>query len=449
MLAALRFAKALPTAGLTRSLARPLARRPKDVGNTAGGLEPIEEEACHFVALALFSLLYSFERVQKKRGEAPAKRLMHVRALKKTVLHDYHVENGGKMVPFAGWSMPVQYANLGVGASHAWTRNNASVFDVSHMLATRITGKDRIKFYESLTVADIENLPVGSSTLSVFTNENGGIIDDTIICKHQDSLYVVSNAGCADKDLAHIRAHLKTFQNKGGDVDLKIIDDHALVALQGPKAAAVLESLVGKDLRDFPFMDGRFMTIKGIDCHVARSGYTGEDGFEISVPNSDAVEFTKMLIADPRVELAGLGARDSLRLEAGLCLYGHDLDDTITPVEAGLTWTIGKRRRVEGGFLGAEKIQDQLKNGVSRRRVGLIVQGAPAREGAQIYSNGELVGKVTSGCPSPSIKKNVAMGYVKNGLHKSGTELEVEVRGRKQKAVITKMPFVPAGYHKV
>ncbi|KAG0271662.1 hypothetical protein BGZ95_000493 [Linnemannia exigua] len=354
--------------------------------------------------------------------------------LKKTVLHDYHVENGGKMVPFAGWSMPVQYSNLGVGASHNWTRNNASVFDVSHMLATRITGKDRVKFYESITVADIENLPVGSSTLSVFTNENGGIIDDTIICKHQDSLYVVSNAGCADKDLAHIGAQLKAFQNKGGD---------------GPKAAAVIEGLVGKSLQDFPFMDGRFMTIKGIECHVARSGYTGEDGFEISVPNSDAVEFTKLLISDPRVELAGLGARDSLRLEAGLCLYGNDLDETTTPIEAGLTWTIGKRRRAEGGFLGAAKIQDQLKNGVSRRRIGLVVQGAPAREGAPIYANGELVGKVTSGCPSPSTKKNVAMGYVKNGVHKSGTELEVEVRGRKQKAVVTKMPFVPAGYHKV
>ncbi|KAF9110106.1 hypothetical protein BGX27_006761 [Mortierella sp. AM989] len=370
-------------------------------------------------------------------------------AIKKTVLYDYHVDNGGKMVPFAGWSMPVQYSNLGVGASHNWTRSNASVFDVSHMLATRITGKDRVKFYEHITVADIENLPVGSSTLSVFTNENGGIIDDTIICKHQDSLYVVSNAGCADKDLAHIRAQLQEFQNKGGDVDLKIIDDHALIALQGPKAAPVLESLVGKDLRDFPFMDGRFMTIKGIECHVARSGYTGEDGFEISVPNSDAVEFTKMLVNDPRVELAGLGARDSLRLEAGLCLYGHELDETITPVEAGLTWTIGKRRRTEGGFLGAATIQDQLKNGVSRRRIGLVVQGAPAREGAQIFANGELVGKVTSGCPSPSTKKNIAMGYVKNGLHKSGTELEVEVRGRKQKAVVTKMPFVPAGYHKV
>ncbi|KAF9547226.1 hypothetical protein EC957_008736 [Mortierella hygrophila] len=370
-------------------------------------------------------------------------------ALKKTVLHDYHVENGGKMVPFAGWSMPVQYSNLGVGASHNWTRNNASVFDVSHMLATRITGKDRVKFYESITVADIENLPVGSSTLSVFTNENGGIIDDTIICKHQDSLYVVSNAGCADKDLAHIRPLLKAFQNKGGDVDLKIIEDHQLIAIQGPKAAAVIEELVGKSLQDFRFMDGRFMTIKGIECHVARSGYTGEDGFEISVPNSDAVEFTKLLIADPRVELAGLGARDSLRLEAGLCLYGNDLDETTTPVEAGLTWTIAKRRRAEGGFLGAEKIQDQLKNGVTRRRIGLVVQGAPAREGASIYANGELVGKVTSGCPSPSTKKNVAMGYVKNGVHKSGTELEVEVRGRKQKAVVTKMPFVPAGYHKV
>ncbi|KAG0310670.1 hypothetical protein BGZ99_000217 [Dissophora globulifera] len=401
MLSALRFARSLPTAGLARSTQR----------------------------------AYSAAAT----GEV----------LKKTVLHDYHVENGGKMVPFAGWSMPVQYSNLGVGASHNWTRQNASVFDVSHMLATRITGKDRVKFYESLTVADIEKLPVGSSTLSVFTNENGGIIDDTIICKHQDSLYVVSNAGCADKDLAHIRSHLKEFQNKGGDVDLKIIDDHSLIALQGPKSAAVLEELVGKDLRDFAFMDGRFMTIKGIECHVARSGYTGEDGFEISVPNSDAVEFTKLLISDPRVELAGLGARDSLRLEAGLCLYGHDLDDTITPVEAGLTWTIGKRRRAEGGFLGAAKIQDQLKNGVSRRRIGLVVQGAPAREGALIFANGEQVGQVTSGCPSPSTKKNVAMGYVKNGVHKSGTELEVEVRGRKQKAVVTKMPFVPAGYHKV
>ncbi|KAF9933342.1 hypothetical protein FBU30_005746 [Linnemannia zychae] len=370
-------------------------------------------------------------------------------ALKKTLLHDYHVENGGKMVPYAGWSMPVLYSNLGVGASHVWTRTNASVFDVSHMLATRITGKDRVKFYESITVADIENLPVGSSTLSVFTNENGGIIDDTIICKHQDSLYVVSNAGCADKDLAHIRSHLKAFQNKGGDVDLQIIDDHQLIAIQGPKAAAVIEGLVGKSLQDFPFMDGRFMNIKGIECHVARSGYTGEDGFEISVPNRDTLELTKMLVADPRVELAGLGARDSLRLEAGLCLYGNDLDENTTPIEAGLTWTIGKRRRAEGGFLGAEKIMDQIKNGVSRRRVGLIVQGAPAREGAPIYSNGELVGKVTSGCPSPSLKKNVAMAYVKNGVHKSGTELEVEVRGRKQKAVITKMPFVPAGYHKV
>ncbi|KAF9584359.1 hypothetical protein BGW38_006743 [Lunasporangiospora selenospora] len=314
----------------------------------------------------------------------------------------------------------------------------------------RITGKDRVKFYESITVADIEALPVGSSTLSVFTNENGGIIDDTIICKHADSLYVVSNAGCADKDLAHIRAQLKAFQDKGGDVDLKIIDDHQLIAIQGPKAAQVVERLAEKDLRSLPFMDARNMTIKGIDVHVARSGYTGEDGFEISVPNKDAVEFTKLLLADPSVELAGLGARDSLRLEAGLCLYGNDLDETITPVEAGLTWTIGKRRRAEGGFLGAAKIQDQLKNGVSKRRIGLLIEGAPAREGVKIFSpSGELVGSITSGCPSPSIKKNIAMGYVANGFHKSGTQLEVEVRGRKNKAIVTKMPFTPAGYHKV
>ncbi|KAG0228537.1 hypothetical protein BGW41_003397 [Actinomortierella wolfii] len=399
-----------------------------------------------FALKAVKSLPVSSARTVIQRSFAAA---ASQEALKKTVLYDFHIEQGAKMVPFAGWSMPVQYAKLGVGASHVWTRQNASIFDVSHMLATRITGKDRIKFFESLTVADLENLPVGSGTLSVFTNENGGIIDDTIITKHQDSLYVVSNAGCADKDLAHIRKHLANFQNKGGDVDLKIIDDHSLIALQGPKAAPVLEALVGKSLQDFPFMDARYLNIKGIECHVARSGYTGEDGFEISVPNNDAVQLTKLLLESPDVEMAGLGARDSLRLEAGMCLYGHDLDETITPVEAGLTWTIAKRRRAEGGFLGAAKIQEQLKNGVEKRRIGLIVTGAPAREGAEIFANGELVGKVTSGCPSPSLKKNVAMGYVKNGLHKSGTELEVQVRNRKQKAVVTKMPFVPSGYHKV
>ncbi|EXX59023.1 glycine decarboxylase subunit T [Rhizophagus irregularis DAOM 197198w] len=261
--------------------------------------------------------------------------------LKKTPLYDFHVENGGKMVPFAGWSMPVQYSSLGVLASHLHTRENASLFDVSHMLQMRLTGRDRVSFLEKLVVADLEELPVDNSILSVFTNENGGIIDDTVICKHNDHIHIVSNAACADKDTTHIRKEINKFQQRGGDVNLKIIDDHALLALQGPKAASVLQELCDKDLSDFMFMTARHLNIKGFDCHVTRSGYTGEDGFEIGVPSPASVHLANLLLKYPSVQLAGLGARDSLRLEAGLCLYGHDLDETTTPVEAGLTWTIG------------------------------------------------------------------------------------------------------------
>ncbi|KAF7732024.1 hypothetical protein EC973_007129 [Apophysomyces ossiformis] len=369
--------------------------------------------------------------------------------LKKTALYDFHVQHGGKMVPFAGYSMPVQYANMGMLASHLHTREKASIFDVSHMLQTRVVGKDRQKFFETLVVADLQSLPIGQGTLSVFTNEQGGIIDDTIIMQQEGHLYVVSNAACADKDLAHIRKHLADFQNKGGDVDLHIIEDHSLIALQGPKAATALQELIGKDLNDFGFMHGRFMDVAGVPCHIARSGYTGEDGFELSVPTSDIVSITTKLLAHPDVELAGLGARDSLRLEAGLCLYGNDLDETTTPVEAGLTWTIAKSRRATGGFLGAEHILPQIKGGVSRRRVGLLVDGSPARAGAEILNKeGEVIGTVTSGCPSPCLKKNIAMGYVKNGFHKKGTELSVKVRNKLNNAIITKMPFVEAKYHK-
>ncbi|KAI8968891.1 putative aminomethyl transferase [Mycotypha africana] len=370
-------------------------------------------------------------------------------ALKKTALYDFHVQNGGKMVPFAGYYMPVQYSNMGMLASHHHTRQKASIFDVSHMLQTRLTGNDRKKFFETLVVADLHNLPIGQGTLSLFTNEQGGIIDDTIIMQQENSLYVVSNAACADKDLAHIRKHLTEFQNKGGDVDLNIITDHSLVAIQGPSAAAALEGLVGQSLSDFGFMHGKNLDIAGIPCHVARSGYTGEDGFELSIPTEEVVSITEKLLAHPDAELAGLGARDSLRLEAGLCLYGNDIDDTTTPIEAGLTWTIPKSRRETGGFLGAEYILPQIKGGVSRRRIGLIVSGAPARDGAKILNQeGEVIGAVTSGCPSPVLKKNIAMAYVKNGFHKKGTELTVEVRNKAQKAVVTKMPFVETNYHK-
>ncbi|KAI8911489.1 hypothetical protein EDD86DRAFT_245770 [Gorgonomyces haynaldii] len=348
--------------------------------------------------------------------------------LKKTALYDFHVQNKGKMVDFAGWSMPVQY-ELGVLQSHHWTRQNSSIFDVSHMLQTRWTGKDHIEFIESLVVGDIKGLNVGQSTLSVFTNENGGIIDDTVINKKDDKgLYVVSNAGCADKDLKHIHEQLDLFKQKGKQVNVDIIDT-SLIALQGPKSAHVLSRITGKTFDDFGFMTSRTLDIKGIQVYISRCGYTGEDGFE-------------------EVELAGLGARDSLRLEAGLCLYGNDLDETVTPVEGGLTWTIGQRRRKEGGFLGADKILPQIKGPVAKRRVGLIVEGAPARDHAVVYNlENEVIGEVTSGVPSPTLKKNVAMAYVKSGFHKQGTELQVKVRNKMQKAQVVKMPFVPHKYY--
>ncbi|KAJ3391185.1 hypothetical protein HDU84_006399 [Entophlyctis sp. JEL0112] len=352
--------------------------------------------------------------------------------------------------------MPVQYSDLGVLASHEWTRKKASLFDVSHMLQTSWVGKDRVKFIESLIVADVQSLPTGSSTLSVFTNAAGGIIDDTVVNnRSSDALYVVSNAGCAEKDLAHIRKHLVDFQNKGGDVDVKIIEDMSLVAIQGPKSATIVSALAGSGdngLKDFKFMSGREMEMKGIPVYISRCGYTGEDGFEISVPHSEVVNLSKLLLENSEVRLAGLAVRDSLRLEAGLCLYGNDLDETVTPVEAGLTWTIGQRRRIEGGFLGADKILSQIGKGaaVSRRRIGLLVDGAPARDHVDIISpvDGKVVGVVTSGCPSPVLKKNIAMGYVASGFHKVGTELQVKVRGKVQKAVVVKMPFVQHNYYR-
>ncbi|KAJ3124010.1 hypothetical protein HK098_001441 [Nowakowskiella sp. JEL0407] len=366
---------------------------------------------------------------------------------KKTALYDFHLANGAKMVPFAGWDMPVSYASIGALASHHWTRENASIFDVSHMLQTKWTGKDRTKFLEKLIVADCEELPIGSSTLSLFINKDGGIIDDTVINKQDDkAYYVVSNAGCADKDLTHIRKELAEFQNVGGDVDVQIIETHSLIALQGPKAAKVIQELSGVDLNDFKFMTGRWMDIKGTTVYISRCGYTGEDGFEISIPHSDVSEFCTTLLGFPDVKLAGLGVRDSLRLEAGLCLYGHDLDEETTPIEAALYWTVGKRRREELGFIGAEKALANIKS-PAKRRIGLTIEGAPARENAEIFSiSNEKIGLITSGCPSPTLKKNIGMGYVKNGFHKAGTELLVNVRGKMQKAVVTKMPFVPHNY---
>ncbi|XP_074168445.1 aminomethyltransferase, mitochondrial isoform X2 [Rhinolophus sinicus] len=316
--------------------------------------------------------------------------------LRRTPLYDFHLARGGKMVAFAGWSLPVQYQDSHVD-SHLHTRRHCSLFDVSHMLQTKIHGCDRVKLMESLVVGDIAELRPNQGTLSLFTNEAGGILDDLIVTNTSEGhLYVVSNAGCWDKDLALMQDKVRELQNMGSDVGLEVVDN-ALLALQGPTVAQVLQDGVADDLRKLPFMTSAVMEVFGVSgCRVTRCGYTGEDGVEISVPAAEAVRLAKALLENPEVKLAGLAARDSLRLEAGLCLYGNDIDEHTTPVEGSLSWTLGT---------------------------------------------------VTSGCPSPCLKKNVAMGYVPSEYSRPGTRLLVEVRRKQQTAVVSKMPFVPTNYY--
>ncbi|KAF8959638.1 hypothetical protein BDZ97DRAFT_1906148 [Flammula alnicola] len=376
------------------------------------------------------------------------------RPLRKTGLYDFHVHRGAKMVPFAGYSMPLTYADVGQIASHNYVRKNVGIFDVGHMVQSNFRGKTATEFLEWLTPSSLASLKPYSSTLSVLLNEKGGIIDDTIVTKHaSDAFYVVTNAGRRDRDLAWFKEKVEEWNSsdkgKDGPVEHEVLEDWGLVALQGkgPEAASYLQSLTSFDLKQLTFGTSAFVPIEGFNLHIARGGYTGEDGFEISIPPSQTVEVATLL-SKPPVELIGLGARDSLRLEAGMCLYGNDLDETTTPVEAGLSWVIGKGRREKGGFIGAEVVQQQLKEGASRRRVGLIVEGAPARQGAKIFSptGKEELGVVTSGIPSPTLGKNIAMGYIKSGWHKKGTEVEVEVRKQLRKAVLTPMPFTKPNY---
>ncbi|KAG7398225.1 hypothetical protein PHYBOEH_011470 [Phytophthora boehmeriae] len=374
--------------------------------------------------------------------------------LKKTPLYDLHVSLGGKMVPFAGYSMPVQYS-AGVLQSHLHTRElgKASLFDVSHMGQLRITGKDRLQFLESVVVGDLQALGSGEAKLSLITNDQGGIIDDCVVSRYDDHLYVVVNAGNQDVDLVHMHKLLEGFK---GDAAIERIEDRALVALQGTGAVDVVETLAPNvNLKDLEFMHGVFTPLKlkdgkTVDVILTRCGYTGEDGFEISVLSKESEAFARALLADERVLEAGLGARDSLRLEAGLCLHGHDITAETTPIEATLAWTIGKRRREEGGFPGHGIIMDQLKNKTAtQKRVGFVVEGAAAREGAELFdAEDNVVGHVTSGTFSPSLKKAIGMAYVDKKLGKVGTELHVKARKKTQKATITKMPFVPARYYK-
>ena len=375
------------------------------------------------------------------------------------------------MVPFGGFHMPVQYSSQSVSASHHFTRNHASLFDVSHMVQHRFSGPGSNAFLERVTPASIVRLETNRNTLSTLLwPVTGGIVDDTIITRlGPESFYVVTNAGCREKDLKYFEEQLEGFKKEGGGkVEWEVLEGWGLIALQGPLSEDILRSILVEPeetkLKELYFGQSKFIKVKLLSGEasspllVSRGGYTGEDGFEISIPPAEAVAVTETLLqsaTEENLQLAGLGARDSLRLEAGMCLYGHDLDDTTTPVEAALSWVIGKDRRTSGGFHGSEVILRQLTpkskggSGVERRRIGLVIDGAPAREGADIVDEkGEKIGNITSGCPSPALGKNIAMGYIKDGFHKSGTDVEVVVRGKKRKAQVTKMPFVPSKYWK-
>ncbi|MCG6121891.1 MAG: glycine cleavage system aminomethyltransferase GcvT [Microvirga sp.] len=368
--------------------------------------------------------------------------------LLKTPFHARHVAAGARMVPFAGYDMPVQYRD-GVLAEHLWTRAHAGLFDVSHMGQAWLVGPDfetSARALETLVPADILSLKHGQQRYSQFLNDEGGILDDLMIVRPADPalegrIFLVVNAGVKERDYAHLAAKLPA------GVRLERDDDRALLALQGPEAVAVLSGLA-PDVSQMTFMTGRFVELVGMSAHVTRSGYTGEDGFEISVSGDRAGDLWDALLADVRVRPIGLGARDSLRLEAGYCLYGHDIDEATSPVEAGLTWSIQKRRRAEGGFPGHARIARELAEGPSRLRVGIRPEGrAPAREGAVITTpDGAEIGMVTSGGFGPTIEAPLAMGYVSKAHAAIGTPLHLVVRGRPLPARVVAMPFAPHNY---
>ncbi|MGR5176549.1 glycine cleavage system aminomethyltransferase GcvT [Vibrio mediterranei] len=367
--------------------------------------------------------------------------------LLKTPLHALHVEVGAKMVPFAGYDMPVQYP-LGVKKEHLHCRDAAGLFDVSHMGQVRLYGENAAKILESLVPVDIIDLPEGKQRYAFFTNEEGGIMDDLMVANLGDHLFVVVNAACKQQDITHLEAHLTD------GVEMEVIEDRALLALQGPKAAEVL-ARIQPEVADMLFMDVRKLDINGVECIVSRSGYTGEDGYEISVPSESAEALAKTLTDFEEVEWIGLGARDSLRLECGLCLYGHDLDTTTTPVEASLLWGIQKVRRSDGeragGFPGADIILKQIETkDVARKRVGLVGQTkAPVREGSKLFdANDNEIGIVTSGTAGPTAGKPVSMAYVATEFAAIGTEVFADVRGKKLAMTVEKMPFVPQRYYR-
>ena len=369
-------------------------------------------------------------------------------SLKRTPLYELHAELGAKMVPFAGYEMPVQY-QLGVLKEHQHVRVRAGLFDVSHMGQAWLSGPDHdttAAALEALVPADITSLKRGQQRYTQLLNDEGGIVDDLMVSRSVDpaddgKLLLVVNASRKEIDYEYISARLP------GSVRLQPMTDRALLALQGPEAAAVLAKHA-PDTVALGFMSTLTTAVGSHQCHISRSGYTGEDGFEISVAADEAIALARLLLASEAVQPIGLGARDSLRLEAGLCLYGHELDEVTTPVEANLVWSIQKRRRQEGGFPGAERIQKELRDGPSRLRVGLKPEGrAPARDGTEILEpSGARIGIITSGGFGPTVNGPIAMGYVETAFAKPGTSVELRVRGKAQPARIVELPFVPHRY---
>jgi glycine cleavage system T protein (aminomethyltransferase) len=362
--------------------------------------------------------------------------------LKRTPLYALHRELGARLVPFAGYEMPVQYPT-GILAEHAQTRTAAGLFDVSHMGQVRLTakpGRNAAKALETLVPGDIAGLQPGQQRYTQFTNDQGGITDDLMVTSTGDHLLLVINAACKDADLAHLQKHLSAV------CEVEPMFSRGLLALQGPQAAPALARLAPQ-VASMKFMTGAFVVIDGARCYVTRSGYTGGDGYEISTPADATDPIARKLLAQPEVKPIGLGARDSLRLEAGLCLYGHDIDTTTTPIEAGLLWSIGRERRVHGGFPGAAVVQKQIAEGSPRKRVGLLPEGkAIAREGAEIAIAGRTAGTVTSGGFAPTLGRAIAMGYVARAQSANGTKVDLVVRGKPVPAEIVPMPFVKHAY---
>lgn len=370
-------------------------------------------------------------------------------ALKQTPLHALHVSLGAKMVPFAGYDMPVQFS-LGVMKEHLHTRAKAGLFDVSHMGQVMVQGPDHAATalgLEALIPVDVLGLGEDRQRYGFFTNDQGGIEDDLMLANRGDHVFMVVNAACRAQDIALMKAALEP------DIAVTEVTDRALLALQGPEAERVLSALDPRAAQ-MTFMDVATLDLDGVAAWVSRSGYTGEDGFEISVPADAAERIARSLLEDPDVEPIGLGARDSLRLEAGLCLHGHDIDDTTTPVEAGLSWAIQKVRRAggdrAGGYPGAARLQAQMQSGAERRRVGLLPMGrAPMREGVALFADEQAVepiGVVTSGTFGPTVGGPVAMGYVAAAHAGLETTLFGELRGKRQPVVVARTPFTPAKF---